>query len=266
MNARTTPSPKDNPDNQYAVGRKMKVRKLTGIYEIVDSRMTGRLRRYKLRAVPDTGAALAETEAYGDAMQPAPEPEPAPELSLAPDPQPATAAQELRAPDGAAAPAPAAEHGTADAIRSPDALDYGAFGGELDEYSVGARVQEERGELQNPLKPVRNWPTNPTYQDLKCIVYNARFKGLEKLTAREISELEDGTPVAVAVTHETNGHCIWVITSVRGDDLRRARLEVFYPHATGSSADAIEYAVLLALRQVPIRTEDLEIMLLELSN
>jgi hypothetical protein len=269
MNARINPN--DLPENQYAIGRKMKVRKLVGVYEIVDSRMIGKKRRYTLKPVLGTGCALNETEAYGDAMQPAPEPEPAPVLSLAP----ATAAQEHAAPDGQPVPAPAAERSTADAIRSPaeritlsadDGLEPGAFGGELDEYSIGARFPNEPGELKNPFKPVRKFPENPAYRDLKCIVYNARFKGMEKWDTSQIEQLPDGTPIAVAVTHETNGHSIWIIVTDTTDDTQRARLEVFYPHAHGSSADAIEYAVLLALRQVPISTEDLEILLLELSN
>ncbi len=255
-----------NPENQYAIGRKMKVRKLAGVYEIFDSRMVGKNRRYDLKAVPDTGAALHTTEAWGADMQPAPDP--------APVARPATDAQELRAPDGQPAPAPAAEHGTADAIRSPaeritlsadDGLEPGVFGGELDEYSIGARYPAEPGELKNPYKPVRKMPENPTYQDLRGIVYNARFKGMENWSSNQLAQLPDGTPIAVVVTHETNGHAIWIVTT-EGDDVRRVRLEVFYPHATGSSADALEYAVLLALRQVPIRTEDLEILLLELSN
>lgn len=268
-----------NAEIEYAIGRFMKVRKLSGTFQINDSWITGgthhKRRRYKLYAVKGTGAILEVTEAFADDMEPLPVAQPV-ELSLAPDPFPsdaipaglhipdATAPQEHEAPAGHTEPAPHSAQPVADAIRSPDALDYGAYGGELDEYSVGARVQGERGELQNPLKPVRNWPTNPTYQDLRGIVYNARFKGLEKLSSSEIDRMDPGTPIAVAVSHETNGHAIWIIIT-EGDDLRRCRLEVFYPNATGSSADALEYAVLLALRQVPVRSDDLEMILLELS-
>lgn len=260
-----------NPENMFAIGRTMRVRKLSGLYQIVDSRMIGKNRRYKLRAVPDTGAALPETEAYGDVLQPMPDPAPAPELSLMPDPAPSgvcicepgyadTAcpqhgdrelSQEHASPDGQPEPAPVAERAAPDAIRSPDGFDT---------YPPGAN----RPELQNPFKPIRRFPVKMAYADLKDIVYNARFKGLEDQSSRQLSELPDGTPVAVAVTKELNGNAIWVITTDSRDEIRQAHLEVFYPKAIGSSADALEYAVLLALRQVPIRTEDLEILLLEL--
>jgi hypothetical protein len=281
-----------NAEVEYAIGRFMRVRKLSGTYQINDSWLVGgarhKRRRYKLYPVKGSGAILDVTEAFADDMDPLPEAKP---LELVPDEQPIThdahgplykrdldadalrdgrlqriaAPQEPDAPAGHAEPAPVAAQPVADAIRSPDGLEPGAFGGELDEYSVGARYPEEPGELKNPYKPIRKHPENPTYQDLKCIVYNARFKGLEKLGTNQLAQLEEGTPIAVAVTHETNGHAIWVITTEAADEIRRARLEVFYPHAQGSSADAIEYAVLLALRQVPIRTEDLEILLLELA-
>jgi hypothetical protein len=91
---------------------------------------------------------------------------------------------------------------------------------------------------------------------------------LEEYTSAELAQLEDGTPMGVVVTHETNGHAIWIITTEaddQGDELRRATMEIFYPEARGSSADAIEYAVLLALRQVPIRSHELEALLLSLS-
>lgn len=278
-----------NPENMFAIGRLMRVRKLTGIYKITDSwMMLGKKRRYQLEAVPGSGATLRETEAFGADLHIVPDPEPTPELSIAPDPGSATAPQEHASPAGHPEPAPGAEHAVADVIRSPAdateadvirgmnaALDAGAFGGELDEYSVGANLEdvvpgsqyryENADKLQNPLKPIRSYPENPTYRDLKCIVYNARFKGLEKLTMKQLDELPEKTPIAVAVTHETNGHAIWVVITDGAEKMHRARLEVFYPHAPGSAADAIEYAVLLALRQVPIRSEDLEILLLELN-
>lgn len=261
-----------NAEVEYAIGKFMRVRKLAGTYQINDSWMVGgarhKRRRYKLYPVKGTGAILDVTEAFADDMDPLPVAEPI-ELSLAPDPAAhdahAAQPQEHDEPAGHAEPAPATARPVADAIRSADGLEPGAFGGELDEYSVGARYPDEPGELKNPYKPIRKFPENPTYQDLKCIVYNARFKGLEKLGTNQLAQFEEGTPIAVAVTHETNGHAIWVITTEAADEIRRARLEVFYPHAQGSSADAIEYAVLLALRQVPIRTEDLEILLLELA-
>lgn len=262
-----------NAEIEYAIGRFMKVRKLTGTFQITDSWMVGgarhKRRRYRLHAVKGTGAILDLTEAYATDMDPLPHGATAEELTLAPDPAPCAdalpAPQEPDASAGHTEPAPDAAQPAADAISGPDGLDYGAFGGELDEYSIGARYADEKpSELRNPFKPIRNFPENPTYQDLKCIVYNARFKGMEKLGTNQLAQLADGTPIAVALTHETNGHAIWVITTEAGDEVRRAKLEVFYPHAHGSSADAIEYAVLLALRQVPIRSEDLEILLLEL--
>lgn len=253
-------------ETEYAINRLMKVRKLCGTYRVQDSRIVGtgkhKRRRYTLSSVEGSGALLSSTEAFADEMDPLPDAVPADELALMPEP--ATAPQEHAAPAGHGTPAPVAEHAAPGAIFGQDGLDSGAFGGELDEYSIGARYPAEPGELKNPYKPVRKFPENPQYSDLKCIVYNARFKGLEKLGTNQLAQLEDGTPIAVAVTHETNGHAIWVITTESMDEIRRARLEVFYPHAQGSSADAIEYAVLLALRQVPIRTEDLETLLLQL--
>lgn len=262
-------------ETEYAINRIMKVRKLCGTYRVKDSRIVGtgkhRRRRYTLSSVEGSGALLSSTEAFADEMDPLPDAAPADELALMPEP--ATQPQEHAAPAGHGTPAPEAEPAAPDAIRSrvftPEQAfgidaEPGTFGGELDEYSIGARYPSEPGELKNPYKPIRNFPENPTYQSLRGIVYNARFKGLEKFGTNQLAQLEDGTPIAVAVTHETNGHAIWVITTEACDELRRARLEVFYPNATGSSADAIEYAVLLALRQVPIRTEDLETLLLQL--
>jgi hypothetical protein len=266
-----------NTEVEYAIGNFMRVRKLAGLYQINDSWLVGgarhKRRRYKLYPVKGTGAILDVTEAYGDDLQPAPSPAAPEELSLVPEPQELSGdvpgySSAMLAPD--------AEHAAPDAIRSPErtftpgqafGLDEGAFGGEPDPYSIGANLPDEPGELRFPYKPVRKFPGLPTYRELRGIVYNASFKGMEKINHKQ---LENGTPVAVVVTHETNGHAIWVITietpefNQDAERERRARLEVFYPNAPGSSADAIEYAVLLALRQIPIRADDLEILLLQL--
>ncbi len=280
-----------NTEVEYAIGRVMKVRRLAGNFRVIDSWLVGgshnRRRRYKLAAVEGTGAKVSITESFSEDMGPVADPQPT-ELTLVPESFPseaipaglhipdATAAQEHVAPSGHIEPGSVAAQPVADAIRSPAdaaaadiramnrALEEGSFDEEFDDYSVGARVAEEPGELKNPFQSVRKFPENPTYQDLKCIVYSSRFKGLEKLGTNQLARLEGGTPIAVAVTHETNGHAIWVITTEAADEVRRARLEVFYPHAQGSSADAVEYAVLLALRQIPIRTVDLEILLLSI--
>lgn len=273
-----------NAEVEYPIGRFMKVRRLAGTYQIIDSWVTGGLkhkkRRYKLNRVQGTGAMLEVTEAFGEDMDPIPVPTPPEELTLESDPEtdeaapairPATQPQERASPAGHAEPAPEAERAAADAIRSPGKpapdgilMDAGAFGGELDEYSIGARF-ENPGELQNPFKPIRMFPQSPKYQDLRGIVYNARFKGLENHTTTRLSLMSDGTPIGVIVTHETNGHAIWVVTTEKfSEETRRCNLEQFYPKAVGSEADAIEYAVLLALRQVPIRTEELERLFLEL--
>lgn len=269
-----------NAEVEYAINSFMRVRKLAGLYQINDSWLVGgtyhKRRRYKLYPVKGTGAILDVTEAYGDDLQPAPSPAAPEELTLVTDPdtgdtapiiRAATAPQEHASPAGHAELAPDAEHAAPGAIFGQGGLDAGAFGGELDEYSVGARRAEEPGELRFPYKPVRKFPGFPTYQELRGIVYNSNFKGMEEVNQRQ---LENGTPIAVAVTHETNGHAVWVITAESpkynpdAERERLARLEVFYPHAPGSSADAIEYAVLLALRQIPIRADDLEILLLQL--
>lgn len=271
-----------NAEVEYAIGSFMKVRQLGGVYQINDSWMVGgthhRRRRYKLYPVKGTGAILDVTEAYGDDLKPVPREAPE-ELSLVPDPdtgdtiRAATAPQEHVTAIGTddvnpgAYDAPEAEHAAPDAIFGQDGLDAGAFGGELDPYSVGARRAEEPGELRFPYRPVRKFPGLPTYRELRGIVYNATFKGMEETNP---NQLKNGTPIAVAVTHETNGHAVWVITvespkyNPDAERERLARLEVFYPSAPGSSADAIEYAVLLALRQIPIRSDDLEILLQQL--
>lgn len=284
-----------NAEVEYAIGRFMKVRKLAGTFQITDSWMVGgtryKRRRYLLHAVKGTGAILNVTEAFADAMEPLPVGATAEELTLVPDPpavnpsrvlgagpHPAgcdcyecvdtgryRGSQEHDAAPGHTEPAPDSAQPVAGAIFGPDGLDAGAFGGELDEYSVGARYADENpGELRNPYKSVRKFPRRPTYKELRGIVYNARFKGLEDKSEVDLSRLPNETPVAVVVTHETNGHGIWIITMDSGQPYT-ANLEIFYPSAPGSSADAVEYAVLLALRQVPIRTEDLEILLLELT-
>lgn len=288
---------------EYEIGRFMRVRKLVGTYQITDSWMVGgakhQVRRYRLTPVKGTGALLLVTEAYADDMDPIPT---AQTINLIPDEplielgrdeqgpiyKPDLDADALR--DGyirrmqlaqeqpQPVPAPDAEPGAADAIRSPAGTfthDAGTFGGEPDEYSPGAQDDEAFGssvgtqemgieKLQSPFKPVRKFPQRPSYQDLKAIVYNARFKGLEELDWNKQVSLPAETPVAVVVTHETNGHAIWVITTGSTNEDRVAYLEQFYPKATGSEAAAIEYAVLLALRQIPIRSEDLEILLLQL--
>lgn len=286
-----------NTEVEYAIGRFMRVRKLSGTFQITDSWITGgthhKRRRYKLHAVKGTGAILDVTEAFADDMELLPTSPTAETLTLVPDPEePIThdehgplykrdldadalrdgrlqriaRPQEHAAPAGHTEPAPEAAQPVADAIRSPEALDYGAYGGELDEYSPGAnRADEKPGELRNPFKPVRKFPQRPTYKDLRGIVYNACFKDLEDWSENSYCQLPLGTPLAVVVTHETNGHAIWILTLADRAGVRYANLEIFYPNAPGSAADAIEYAVLLALRQVPIRTEDLEILLLELS-
>jgi hypothetical protein len=259
------PNPADNPDNQYAIGRRVKVRKLQGEYRVVDTRMVGKNRRYELGAIPGTGAALLTTEAWGTDMRAVPDPEPAPELSLAPDPVPGTDAQEHASPAEHTEPAPVAEPAAADAIRSPDTYEPGTFGGELDPYSPGANQTEKPAELQNPFKPVRKWPQRPSYRELKGIVYNARFKGLEDYSSTQLATLQEGTPIAVIVTNETNGQAIWITVTESADEVRSCYLEQFYPEANGSRADAIEYAVLLALRQVPIRSRDLEALFEDLS-
>lgn len=284
-----------NAEVEYAIGRFMKVRKLAGTYQIVDSWTVGRgkyqRRRYRLIPVPNTGALLLSTEAFADTMEPLPVGATYDELTLVPDPPAppfpsdaipaglhipdATAPQEHAAPAGHTEPAPDAARSVADAVRSGPAegftLDAGAFGGELDEYSVGARYEraatlEEPGELRNPFKPVRKFPRRPTYKELRGIVYNSYFKGFEDWSEHSLCQLPQGSPIAVVVTHETNGHAIWILTMEDKAGERCANLEIFYPNAPGSSADAIEYAVLLALRQVPVRSEDLEIVLLELAS
>lgn len=266
-----------NAEVEYAIGRFMKVRKLAGTFQVSDSWVIGgtkyKRRRYRLHAVKGTGALVRITEAFADDMDPLPVAATAEELILVSDPDTGESSPVIRAataPQGTddvnpgAYDAPEAAQPPADVIRSPEPepLDYGAFGCELDPYSVGANLPDNPGELRNPFKPVRKFPRRPTYRQLRGIVYSARFKGLEDLNEIELSRLPNETPVAVAVTHETNGHAIWIISMDSGQ-AHTANLEIFYPEAKGSTADAIEYAVLLALRQVPIRSEDLEILLLE---
>lgn len=260
---------------EYAIGRFMKVRKLSGTFQITDSWMVGgthhKRRRYRLYAVKGTGAILEMTESFVDDMIPLPLAATAEELTLVPDPDsaPSTdalpASQEPAAPAEHTEPAPDAEQPAADAICSsrpaPDGPGSDGPGEEDGPWAEG--WAERSGELQNPFKPVRKFPRRPTYKELRGIVYNARFKGLEEKSEIDLSRLPDETPIAVAVTHETNGHAIWIIT-IESGQAHLANLEIFYPNARGSAADALEYAVLLALRQVPIRSEDLEILLLEL--
>jgi hypothetical protein len=274
-----------NAEVEYAIGRVMKVRRLAGKFQVIDSWIVGgakhRRRRYKLFGVKETGALLEFTEAFAEDMEPVPESNPVEELTLVPDPdtdettpviRARTAAQEHDAPNGHPVPAPDAAQPAADAISgrifTPEdafGLDPGAFGGELDPYSPGANRLDDPGELKNPFEPVRKLPRRPTYRELRGIVYSARFKGLEDWSEVDLSKLPDETPVAVAVTHETNGHAIWIISMDAGQ-AHSANLEIFYPEGRGSSADALEYAVLLALRQVPIRSQDLEELLLALAS
>lgn len=273
-----------NPENQFAIRSTMRVRRLSGIYEIIDSRMLGKLRRYDLRAVPGTGAVTLATEAWGSDMQPVPCTCSGELLNAAcPVHGPAViAAQKHAHPAGASAPAPDVAQPVAGTVRSPQAspgadsdpsygesLDEGAFGGELDPYSPGANspdaLPEEPGELKAPYKPVRRFPQRTQYEDLGGVVYNARLKGFENHTTRGLSELAPNTPIAIVVTQEANGHAIWIILSDPDGEFEAA-LETYYPDQPGSVADSFEYAVLLALRQIPIRTEDLEITLMSPSS
>jgi hypothetical protein len=271
-----------NTEVEYAIGSFMRVRKLAGIYQIRDSWTVGgrkhHRRRYALSAVKGTGALLATTDAFADDMEPLPVGATAEEITLVSDPdsgesapviRAATAPQKPEAPAGHPEPAPEPEQPVTDAIRSRNATP-GPGSGCMCGISTFCSVHdappaadEEPSELRDPFKPIRKLPKNPTYQELRGIVYNARFKGFESWGKNQLDRLKPGTPIAVAVTHETNGHAIWVILSEWADGVSRAMLEVFYPTAQGSSADAIEYAVLLALRQVPIRSNELEILFLE---
>lgn len=271
--------------SDFEVGDRVKVRKLQGEFKVTGLRRVGRIKpRYQMKLIPDTGGYLEETEAFSEDMQLVPVPEPAPELSLAPDPPaPHSAPQVLALADGSPA-APAAERSAADAISSPGdtnfALDAGAFGGELDEYSPGAQVDhthdpegpgEEDGEWAEgwkersglTRKKLRAAPADSIpYSKLKDIMYSGRFKGLDDADDEALNGLDKNTPVAVVATRERNGSAIWIIV-VDGED-RRAILEAFYPVDAREESRAIEHAVMLALREVPIRTPDLEVLLLQL--
>lgn len=270
--------------SDFEVGDRVRVRRLQGEYSVEGSRLVGQHRRYHMKLIPSTGGFLEETDAFSSDMQLVPAPQPAPELALAPDPEPANSAPQERT-DGSPEPAaPAADDGAADAISSPGdtnfALDAGAFGGELDEYSQGAQVDhthdpegpgEEDGEWAEGwkeragLKPkkLRGSPIDSIpYHKLKDIMYSGRFKGLDDADDEALNELDKNTPVAVVATRERNGSAIWIIV-VDGED-RRAMLEVFYPVDAREESRAIEHAVMLALREVPIRTPDLEVLLLQL--
>lgn len=71
----------DNPYNNYPIGTTYKVRKLKGLYRVVDSWLVGQRkpkRRYKLRYVEHTSAGDEYTESFGEDMTPAKEPLPEP--------------------------------------------------------------------------------------------------------------------------------------------------------------------------------------------
>lgn len=272
--------------SDFEVGDRVKVRKLQGEFKVTGLRRVGRIKpRYQMKLIPDTGGYLEETEAFSEDMQLAPRPEPAPELALAPDPPaPDKPAQDQpdASPDAAA---PAAERSAADAISSPGdtnfALDAGAFGGELDEYSPGAQIDhthdpegpgEEDGpwadgwEKRSGQSPKRKKLRPPTdsifYHQLKDIMYSGRFAILDDADDEALNALDKNTPVGVAATRERNGSAVWII--VADGRLRKAMLEMFYPTEAHEESRAIEHAVMLALREVPIRTPDLEVLLLQL--
>lgn len=280
------------PAPVFENGAHVKVRRLQGVFTVLSSRMVGKVLRYRLDAVPDTGCILTGTESFAEDMQPVPAPEPAPELSLAPDPPaPHSPPQELAlaSPDAAA---PAAERSAAAAVcelapgitltrEAGDdenfSLDPGSFGGDLDEYSPGAQDLDHSGDPEEPFretseremrqiavrKSLRYTPAvSIFYHNLKDILYSGKFKGLEGSDDRALDQLEENTPVGVVATRERNGSAVWIVCVE--SELRKARLEAFYPAERGEEGMAIEHAVMLALRQVPIRTNDLEILLLQL--
>src|SRR5688572_11128373 len=100
-------------------GSYVKVRRLQGLYSVLSSRLVGKVYRYRLDAVPDTGCLLDGTEAFGEDMERMPAPQPAPELALMPDPEPANSAPQERADVAPDAAAPADERSASAAVCSP---------------------------------------------------------------------------------------------------------------------------------------------------
>lgn len=320
---------------KFKPGDTLSVRKLSGTYRVTSSRVVLGKRRYKLKAISDSGALLPTTEAYENDLEEAVMP-PLAEMdaqalrdgivkravqiidhgvsvAVGSDGvwmhlksksgksysfQPisltrnrngeeipgvctdaikdwcsdamnaATRPQEQTEP----VPAPGSDPAAPDAISSPARV-IGphavcnvpgcTHGAELDEYSDGARTPEPGpGELQNPLHKLRQHPsTQLEYSDLRNVIYQGWFKKTTGFSEQDINDLPDGTPIAVAVTEEANGCAVWVIVSNHG---KLARLEVFYPKATGCKSGAIEHGVLLALGEIPIFTDELETILLQL--
>lgn len=272
---------------KYKHGESVFVRHLREIYQVesIDwSRGALGAHRYHLSRVKDNRGALGSerkefTTAYAADLSSVPAAAPAPELSLAPDPQPAAAVQDAAQPGPATGAAADAEHGAADAISDPDAgysPSYGVTRGdgpvskEMDHTDdPEERIAREIG-LDGRLcakRQVRYAPSvSMPYRQLKQIIYSGSFPEME---GRLNSDLDGVTPVGVVVTKESNGAAVWVILC-DGDQIKNARQEVFYPTENEPSEvraenAAIEYGVLLALRKIPITTNDLEIVLLGLS-
>lgn len=225
-------------NTEFNLHQVVKVRRLSGLYEVVESWITGaqrnKKRRYRLKAVPNSGTLVSDTESFGEDMQ-AVTPPFAAELELVPDPE---------APNESPAP-PAGEF----------MMDEGAFGGDLDEYSPGAQGAREaivEEPLLEGIQVVEARYRIPRYaprdvNELQKIVYQGKVSGTDGAIR---PETEDFIPWSVYVTEETNGFIVWV-KSINIEDARM-ELEEFYPHSGGTQARdaAVEHGVLLALRQV----------------
>lgn len=291
------------PNPIFADGSCVKVRRLQGEYRVLSSRLIGgKIRRYRLDAIPGTGCLLPGTEAFGEDMQRVPDPQAGPELSLAPDPPAANSAPQEHSDASPDPAAPAGERSASAAVCSPgpgitlnrdpdeprDPREWTMPAGETN-FSLPAgdeevdhthdpelvEFREVFGQPKSPpvpslVKELRYYPaTAMSYRDLKNIIYSSHIRGMEK---GPYEELDNDTPVGVAVTRETNGAAVWVITVRDRGEVREAQLEIFYPsdriqdHVMKASCEtmAIEYGVLLALRKIPIRRNDLEILLLQL--
>lgn len=217
---------------EYAIGSFVKVRKLAGVYKVIDSwsvngRIPGR-RRYKLIPAKGSGALLEVTEAFGDDMD---------SSQFLEDPRQPTSAYE---PVAIQEPEPA---GTGPQEAARPASD-----------GTGPAPRCKR-------KPLRFSPGEFVEGSiLKDVVFSTRIIGFEDYDA-EVPPAET-MPIAASVTTEINGYAVWVITDGPGSPRVKAWMESFYLIDSEAESKAIEHAVMIAVRSAPIRAGDLQISLL----
>jgi hypothetical protein len=181
-------------------------------------------RRYELKAASGFGCLVESTEAFGEDMQPVTDAElrAMPVVTSAPQ-EPATDASPDAAPVGNRRRTDPGYVPPSDAEPDPDRT-----------------VTEQPRELYDPLTVIRIRPTRCMVRELTAEIYRS------DLLSPEIQALDYENATGVSVTEELNGYSVWILT------LRGAHFREFFPMDKDALAGAIELAVMIAFRRIPI--------------